>query len=702
MLNEVYELSQSMKAAGIAIESWDKDYGTLPKKSKTFKVLLGDNGRITDLEPINDIEKIMNLRKWEVANGTSFPAFNVMPLLQAKTEKATEQVKSLKKALQSDSSMSAQDVSSKISALCDTCDGLWSGSEAERINRCVKDHPAQLQNILRDVPHQDFRAIKELIRRAALLDADMLQKELRRIIEQHLFESPKSAKGWMDTLLVSTAKTAKKVCLVLELSDWSALFNYPANHEKVQKWINSRLMSTRVPSNSTFSEFKEDAFGYPLNEADSQVKFPDIKNLGKLVNVKLRAMSSQIPCQTRYGRLDSYSFPASQTVRQTMKDSMEWLSKPERKGKTWEDITGACGFTRGQGKKVPIPGILLAYPSLLPVDPPELAQLFAGRGDTSNSAGTKFEKCAERVVSALNLVVDKNLETDIKVFVLAKADEARTKLLLSRRYDADQVVTAAQGWLAGCKNIPTIIPNIGTKEEPHWVAPYVPFPTEVVRCLNIAWLQGGTRTNAVHGLSMGEGIALFMEKGDSESGTINRGLYQALSNGGALLLALGHADHRCDGSFKVNSYANHANLLPSLLGLFLYKLNIAKGGYMRSAPFLIGQILGLADTLHREYCQHIRKGQVPPQLIGNAIMAVALENPIAGLARLSERIAPYQAWANTASGEGVGLAKWTLQQFGRVAQELGEQVIPVNCSDADKAQILMGYLARSDVSSNHS
>ncbi len=66
---------------------------------------------------------------------------------------------------------------------------------------------------------------------------------------------------------------------------------------------------------------------------------------------------------------------------------------------------------------------------------------------------------------------------------------------------------------------------------------------------------------------------------------------------------------------------------------------------MRTSPFLMGQLLGLADTLHKEYCIHVRKGQIPPQLIGNAAMAVALNNPAAALARLSERVIPYQAWA---------------------------------------------------------
>lgn len=698
MLNEAYELSLSMKEAGISPESWNKDYAALPKY-KTFKCLLDINGSVTDLEPIKENETISRLRKWEVANGTSFPAFNIMPFLRAGSAEAREQLKALKKDIQSEKHLNVERISSGISSLWDFCEELWSKSEEERINRCLRDHPAKLQKILGDSHDKDLNVIAELIRRSAKLNANKLQKELRTVIEKHLLDSPGSAKDWIDIFLVSTSKTAKKLSLVLELSDWSTSYDYPANDIKIQRWVNSRLMSSSVQNDAGTIPSFLDAFGYPLQEGDSKKKFPDV-NLPKLGSVKLRAMSSEIPCQKRYGKLDSYSFPASESIRQSMKDSVEWLRDPERKGKTWEDITGACGFTKRDGKKVPIAGIIFAYPTLLPADPPELAQLFGGKDDNSDSKAAKFEQYAANVTSALNLVIRKNHEANIRIFALAKADKARTKLLLNRYYNATQLIDAAQEWIMGCRNIPKIMLNIGTEKNPDWVIPSIPFPTEVVECLSVVWLRSGTHTDIVHGLNMREGIALLMERGIAESGLGKRVLHLVVAHGCQLLLALGHADHRHDGIFKLVAYAKHARILPSLLGLFLYQLDIMKGDYMRTSPFLIGQLLGLADTLHKEYCIHVRKGQIPPQLIGNAAMAVALNNPAAALARLSERVIPYQAWANSSSGDGVGLAKWTLQQFGRIAEELGEQTIPENCGDVEKAQIFLGYLARPESSRN--
>jgi len=140
--------------------------------------------------------------------------------------------------------------------------------------------------------------------------------------------------------------------------------------------------------------------------------------------------------------------------------------------------------------------------------------------------------------------------------------------------------------------------------------------------------------------------------------------------------------------------------LPSILGLLLYKNGIEKVGFMNSPAYLVGRFLSMADDLHLKYCQHVRKGSIPHQLIGNALMPTALEMPEKALSMLSQRILPYQAWAKTLSGEKehVGLVKYFLKQIGEVSNQLKEAGLTPTCSDTDKAQILLGYLARSEKS----
>ena len=116
---------------------------------------------------------------------------------------------------------------------------------------------------------------------------------------------------------------------------------------------------------------------------------------------------------------------------------------------------------------------------------------------------------------------------------------------------------------------------------------------------------------------------------------------------------------------------------------------------MHSPAFLVGRLMNLTDRLHMKYCEHVRDNSFPPQLVGNALMATALEQPLKGLELLSQRILPYQAWAMTLKGEGqdIGLVKYFLAQIGEVCNNLEKLELPPQCSSAEKAQMLLGYLA---------
>lgn len=115
---------------------------------------------------------------------------------------------------------------------------------------------------------------------------------------------------------------------------------------------------------------------------------------------------------------------------------------------------------------------------------------------------------------------------------------------------------------------------------------------------------------------------------------------------------------------------------------------------MESTPFLVGRLLSLADQLHFQYCMHVRNKQVPPQLIGNAIMSTALETPERALALFAQRVLPYQAWARTYSDENAGLIHFFLKELSETSSALAQTNLSERqVSDADKAQMLLGYLA---------
>jgi hypothetical protein len=67
------------------------------------------------------------------------------------------------------------------------------------------------------------------------------------------------------------------------------------------------------------------------------------------------------------------------------------------------------------------------------------------------------------------------------------------------------------------------------------------------------------------------------------------------------------------------------------------------------------------------------------------------------LARLAERLAPYQAWARTFQSNdpasGVGLIKYFLSEIGGCTAAIQLEQLPPRMSDTDKAKLLLGYLA---------
>jgi hypothetical protein len=118
---------------------------------------------------------------------------------------------------------------------------------------------------------------------------------------------------------------------------------------------------------------------------------------------------------------------------------------------------------------------------------------------------------------------------------------------------------------------------------------------------------------------------------------------------------------------------------------------------MQKSVTHVGRLFGLADSLHLQYCKHVRKGESPSQLIGNALFSTALEQPVFALARLAERLTPYQAWARTFQSDdpnaGVGLVKWFLVEIAACTSAIQLEQLPDRMLDADKAELLLGYLA---------
>ena len=125
---------------------------------------------------------------------------------------------------------------------------------------------------------------------------------------------------------------------------------------------------------------------------------------------------------------------------------------------------------------------------------------------------------------------------------------------------------------------------------------------------------------------------------------------------------------------------------------------------MNEPAYLVGRLLGLSDKLHVAYCQAVRK-EIPSTIIGNSLLSSALDNPVAALAVLADRLRIYIGWAKTLEWAKAGseqdviafrTGRRALTEFADVERALGGRLPETKPTDEMKALMLLGYLARSE------
>ncbi len=678
MLNELYDLSEVIRKAKIDIQDWHKQLKPLPKASLTnpcYRLSLDSHGTVSSIETL-PLELVSCLRKWEPSNGNSFPGFNIQPLFRIVDEKQKKILSTWRKEKMSDMSV--------IYEWIDVAEKNWDEKFSKKMEKCLGSMPEELQQKV-----LDFDNTKSLITccdRAASLGKkgnDIFFQNLLSCILTYLETNP-SAYSLLSVLFHEGAsdKTPEKdrgknISVFLDISDWE---DYPVAHEKTILSLNKCLQASSVAEQTELL----DAFG--CNSSGSNEKLPEVK-LPVLGKVTLRAMNSESPCQKRYGTIDAKSYRIGQDSRKQIKKSLEWLALPEHEGVTWGQADGR--------------ELIFAYPGYLPPILPKLAACM-GAGKTSDNKG-RFENYARDVIANLRGIPNPLKEIELHVFALRKMDKARTKVVFHRHYSAQRLVDAAKEWQQGCANIPNISIKVWGKEKGQICTeiPLLPFPIQLAECLNRAWKLDEKNVDEVKSVPKTTGIEFFLDM-SAGSRLAPHLLRTALQNGKWLFFSLGDTQHR-NHILQTNHQNRHKQLMPSILGLLLWKLGIKKEEYMENTPYLVGKILKLADELHALYCKEVRKEQLPPQLLGNALLTAALDSPVQALAQLALRTAPYLGWARTNNSDSAGLSRYYLKEFGLAEMKLRGQTFPMRLKDAEKAQLFLGYISTNQQAdmSNH-
>ena len=475
---------------------------------------------------------------------------------------------------------------------------------------------------------------------------------------------------------------------------------FPMASEKGMKTINARLLARKDPVPSDSAGMEADAFGQSVAPRELQEKLPEDKLPGVLANTKLRSMSGESKCQTRYGRIDAESFPVGTGIRKAAKVALAWISSPEREGRTWA-IAGANE-------------LVFAYPKNMPPSPPLLARLFGnGRSsaDADKAKEARFEQYAADALRGMKSLAETSApNTEIEVFALKKADKAKRKVVFYRNYSLVRLDAAVASWLAGADNIPPVLlRKWPPKEKGEKVAKGTrPVPCEFRAPLPLAatslaytmWSQDGNEPAEpkyrsaflYEGFPVFDGLELFL--GESvATGLAERMLSLLLQGTGSLCAAAGNLSRK--GGVVANARAAiHLETALPFFGILLHTLNRMKEHYMENAPYLIGRFLNLADGLHAVWCRNVKdKDPLPPQLLGSSLYAPFQLNPQQGFGNAAMRMKPYLDWAKTNQTKDVALSRWYVGEFGRVTAAIKEAGVPARLSDADKAEMLLGYLA---------
>jgi hypothetical protein len=430
-------------------------------------------------------------------------------------------------------------------------------------------------------------------------------------------------------------------------------------------------------------------------------RFPE-PSIGSLGETKLFSKNKDTPCEFRYLKNPedwedaSKSFPVDQRLAEDIAAALSTLTVSNLKGKTWRMVANGKWERIGRNKKEK-KDLLLVYCEGQPVISDEAADTF---GCDEGEKRAQFENDARALCRALEGILKCRPQSRLHLMVIGKADKEKKQVLMHMTPTPQELLDAAQRWQKGVReNLPTITLPLPPEEKGQKAIEgqaLPPYPDRVVRLLSSEWIHGGADEQKLEGPALRQVLDLMLVSPGKWHEAAQYLLDLTVRRIGPLLVGVIGAFHSGEKEQidKFKPPAREAALRAvALLGILLDALGRTKEAYMNDTAFQLGRLLALADNLHREYCAHVRKGSIPPQLIGNALMPAAANNPEDAIDRLRERMNIYQAWATKVSGEEYRLAKWAVGQMGEICHAI-KRPLPIKTDQTFRVELFLGYMAR--------
>ncbi len=668
MLNEGILLARgtaTVRQGGNPV-SWHQLLPRCQTKQPGLRVYLDTGGRICRVEQVNDFSQF---RMYEKDRGKSFPVLKLRTIFVSDSvpRKAGALVSFLGFQLEQGSASG------------------WDSDMFKKLRDVLHREALVLEGLLAS-PSEKGQALLNLCESTRRVDVERFPLELAAwLITEASRGSIDVTKKPFSTLLVRKRSPGKSARGVYAQFEPEGNFPLPAFHEDSLAELNRRLHEVDQESDAKQASGADgalkDAFGGSLE--GFRETFPDVALPGNLGRARLFAKAKAANCFRRYSLIEAEAFPVGRKSRQQIKDAFEWAFDQEREGKVWRLLpSGGIGSP-----------LLVCY-----VDEPQnqatpdLGDFFFGVSAASATAISQstYEAKAEDLLQTLDGIASRFPDAGVRVFIVTKIGKSRTQIELSQRIAIPALKAAAETWQEGAKNVPIVL-----LPEPQWT----PFPEQVVDSLNTSWIMSSAVSKKVHGFKAGDGVHLLLAGGEDR--LVTEALSAHVKNSYQFFTRWREEWRKAEFTDRQRTRRKNEDASDSdrawhlicrgvpTLGILLFKLKETKDHYMSNTPYQIGQLMALVDDLHFEYCQKARDGEIASQLLGNSMMRIAYDNPQRALQTLYQRLMPYLNWAKTRKDRP--WAYWPIRDLGDRLRQASFAIPP---SEADRAEILLGYLAK--------
>ena len=692
MINELAILSESMKESGITPEQWHSKYLPIPNiktNSPCVRIILS-KGKIFRLEPVT-AETGKQIRKFG-SNQSSFPAMNLKPLYRITDP---TQKKSLDRALKGKTIITP----SQARAWC--IEPYWGQKFRKKFDLCMKKSPAEIYQILRGSSfEEEFNILMH--ETEAIADADLLHKAMEDAAFDLLERKENTSLALR--ILFYSGNAEKDIQeddsgALSVVFDCSELINreIPVISGGFTRKLNRALLNRQEDDKKVQPAALTDAFGTCFRPFEETM--PKIKLAGGF-DTTLRTMFKEQICQERYDRFEGDSYPIAREKRLELAAALEWIGNEDNRNVTW--------YRTGAKYKTGPQEILFVYPERLP----EIDQSTSFLGIFTELEAYREEEFAalsRAFISSISGKHDSGAESRpdlVHIFILRKIDKARTRVLYSRETNPYELDQRAGCWDAGKNNLPSLI--IGK--------PKTLLLLDAAEVMNRAWKQDGTEISGFRQVPIYHGIEMFFGVPNHAERDLSM-LIRATEPAAPELVKLiikgevrEAAEDDVRSGERKQSKKHSSGLFiymirqaAMLMGFLLLELNCRKEYYMQEFAYLYGQMLKISDELHLLYCNVVRNGDIPPQLVGGSLYMSVSEAPIRAMGILSERMIPYINWAKSFQAKNgqenkdeKRRAGWLMKLYSENAGQIRDALDRYHggrFTDTEKTQFFLGYLS---------